>query len=174
FGRDQMTEVVDEQTALHVRLVPPRIEPRRRHALEDPELQEDLLEVRIGGIERFRATDRELAGLDLLHVRLGRSHVPPADVVPVPVGAGAQADVRPTLPITEVVYALEARTGPVRDLIVAVAGVAEHLARQQEHVGLQIRIGSVTSPAATSRPSAVAGSIVSAYAETCSGPSARV
>ena len=56
--------------------------------------------------------------------------------------AGAQPDVRPALPVPQVVHALEARAGPVRDLVMAVAGVAKHVAGQQEHVGLQIGIGS--------------------------------
>src|SRR6185295_1825130 len=95
LGRDELTEIVDEQTALYVRLVPPSVEPRRRYTFEDPQLEEDLLEVRVGGIERLRAADRKVTGLHLLHVRLRRSDVPPADVVSVPVGAGTQSDIRP-------------------------------------------------------------------------------
>ena len=126
-------------------------------------LQEHLLEVGVGGLEALLAADRELAALDAGHVLLGRAGVPPAMVLAVGVRAGAQSQVRPALPVPEVVPALEPRLRPVRDLVVAVAGLAEDLARHGEHVGLEVGIGlGRRRRSATARPSGVAGSIVSA------------
>ena len=55
--------------------------------------------------------------------------------------AGTQAEIGAPLPVPEVVPALEPRLGPVRHLVVVKTRLAEHLARELEHVGLQVSVG---------------------------------
>ena len=52
-----------------------------------------------------------------------------------------------------------------------VPGVSQELARELEHVGLQVGVRRGAGAGRDLPPSAVAGSIVSAYALTCSGAS---
>src|SRR5262249_10198477 len=129
LGGYERPEVVGEQSALDVALVPLGVEPGRGHALEDPELQEDLLQVRIRRFERLAATDGQLTASEHLDVGLGRTHVPPPDVVAIRMRPGAEPDVRSALPVPEVVEALEPRARPVRDLVMPIAGLGERLTR---------------------------------------------
>ena len=123
-----------------IRLLAAVVDPARGDALEDPKAEEHLLEVGVGRLELLGATDRQLAALDHRQVLLGRTDVPRPPAVAVPVRARAEPDVGPPLPVPEVVPALVAGPRPVRDLVVAVAGLAEQAARRLEHVGLQVGV----------------------------------
>ncbi len=90
------------------------------------------------------------------------------------VGAGAEPDVRPALPVPEVVHAFEPRLGPVRYLVVDVAGICKQAQAASNMSAWRSGSGAGTAPAATFRPSGVAGSIVRAYALTCPGRARRL
>ena len=57
-----------------------------------------------------------------------------------------EAQIRPTLPVAKVVDASVTGLGPVRHLVVLVAGRAEEVARHPVHVCLEIGVGSRRSP----------------------------
>ena len=140
LGRDEVAVVADEEAALHERLLAAVVDPARGDALEDPKSEEHLLEVGVGRLQLLGSTDGQLAALDHRQVLLRRTDVPRPPAVAVPVRARAEPEVGPPLPVPEVVPALVAGPRPVRDLVVAVAGLAEQAARRLEHVGLQVGV----------------------------------
>src|SRR5947208_597863 len=61
-----------------------------------------------------------------VHVLLRRANVPPATAVAIRVGSRAQSQIRPPLPVAQVVRAAVPGERPVRDLVVLVAGRGQH------------------------------------------------
>ena len=110
-----------------------------------------------------------LARRDELDVALGRAHVPPAPAVLVRVGGAAEPEVVVLAPVQEVVPALVAGPGPVRDLVVlagrrrrAASSATSYLSAWSSSSGCR----------AGSSASGVPGSTVRPYADTCGGSSA--
>ena len=147
-----------------------RVDPRRRDALQDPQAQEHLLEVGVRRLEPLVAAERQLARLDARHVLLGRTDVPPAAVVAERVRAGAEPEVRRAAPSTPgcggtrtpASPSSRPRSGGSR------RRAAGRTPRRTCRPAGPDRARAPT-PVCTLRPSAVAGSIVSAYALMCSG-----
>src|SRR5690606_37777207 len=81
------------------------------------------------------------AGAHRLDVALGGPQVPPAPAPAVGVGGAAEPQVVALLPVEEVVAALVAGPGPVRDLVAGQAGGGEQLAGEQVLVGLVVVVG---------------------------------
>ncbi len=129
------------------------LEPARRHPFEDAEPEEYLLQVGVARVERFAAPDRQLPRLHALQVRLGRAHVPPAAVVAVGMRSGAEAHVRPPLPVAEVVKAPVPGPGPVRDLVVAGSRRRARSSQASWYMSAcRSGSGAGRAPAATCRP----------------------
>ena len=119
---------------------------------------------------------RRDAGADGLDVALRGAQVPEAPGVlgapRVAVGRAADRGVVALAPVQEVVAALLARPGPVRDLVPGAARRGEHVVGELVLGAWSSSSGAGRAPAATALPSGVPGSTVSAYALTCSGSSA--
>ena len=73
---------------------------------------------------------------------MGGADVPPPPADAVGMGAGAEPQVRPALPVAHVVDASVAWQRPVRHLVVFVSRLAEHHARGVVHLRLRVGIGS--------------------------------
>ncbi len=112
-----------------------------RHPAGHPQRQLQALDPAGLVVELLEPAFGRAPGRDRIDVALGRADVPPATAGQVRVGRAPEPPVVALGPVEEVVPALEARSGPVRDLVPAEPGPPEQLVGQQVLVGLVVVIG---------------------------------
>ena len=129
-----------QESGLEVRLCLHEIDRSYRDPATGPKAERHLFESKLLGAETLVPGGRRQAPAHRAHVLKRRSHVPPPPVTSERMRARAEAEIGTPLPIPKVVDAFEAWTGPVRDLVVAIPGRREELARELEHVGLTVGV----------------------------------